>query len=166
MGADRQGSGGDVDGHGAGSCARVRSVSQPGGVMTDVPAQRAASRVADGQGLGWRVVAPLLRGKGETGRAHANRGWSRRGGDGEGHGDGDWCRGGPGGPECDLATMGAGRQGSGGDADGHGAGSCQLIQTLWEKRFGIMRAPSSCGAACRPNGPHAEQRMLALPPSG
>jgi len=77
--------------------------------MTDVPAQRAASRVADGQGLGGRVAASLLRGKGQTGRGHTNSGRDRCGGDSEGHRDGDWCRGGPGGPECNLAIMGAGR---------------------------------------------------------
>ena len=61
----------------------------PSRVIADRPAEGAATRVADGQGLRRRIAASLLGRKGETGWAHSNGGWYRRGGDGQGHGDGD-----------------------------------------------------------------------------
>ena len=87
VGTGRQGSGRYAYGHGASSSARGRSVRQPGGVMTDAPAQGPAPGVADGQGLGSGIASPLLGRKGQTGWAHSNGGRYRRCGDGQGHRD-------------------------------------------------------------------------------
>ena len=65
IGADCQGSGVCADGDGASSRARAWRMPEPGGVMTDGPADGAALRVMDSQGLGWRIGASLLCRKGQ-----------------------------------------------------------------------------------------------------
>ena len=90
--------------------------------MADAPGEGASPCVADGQGLGRGIAAPLLGREGQTGRAYSNGRWDGCGRDGEGDGDGD--RGGPGRVQCDDAIMGAGRQGAG------GAASCARVSSV------------------------------------
>lgn len=66
IGAGRQGAGCYAYGHGTSSSARVRSVPQPGGVMTDTPVQGAAAGVTDTECLRGGVAAALDRRECET----------------------------------------------------------------------------------------------------
>ena len=80
--------------------------------------------MANGHGLGWRIAVPLLRGKGQAGRGHADGRRYRCGRDGEGDGDRD--RGRSGCAESNGLTIAAWGQGAGYhigcDRTGAGAG--------------------------------------------